>query len=419
MKAIDKHLMFKDAIGNPTLHCDDSNSSLLSIQFEGLGIPAFVVDRNGVVCAWTRKLQAFPLKQGSRFDDLIHSQDVASWNATLQECLYSDKTVKCTVRILDGVFDWTEFCLQLSTVTGTEMNSVEGVVCCVLSEHGAKPSPDESQYSTRSRDSQLYTQILNSLQKPLVVLDSTGSILLWNQDMELVSGCPLQGALGKLLVRDFTEQRQHDTVQDALNRVMTGESIQNFQLTLQVAQGETVCLELSLSPLSMTSDRVGVLIVVQDRINTRAEDCSQIMDTADIMIFGVDPNGIVDLWNIKMEGTTGFSRADAFNHLLVQSFVAESHKQVVQSCQWNALHQGRGTPNVELEIVTRNGDTRCLLASISARRNAQNSIIGTICFAHDVTESSKHNRTIASMASELRLLIDSANAPIFGIDCSG
>ncbi len=39
--------------------------------------------------------------------------------------------------------------------------------------------------------------------------------------------------------------------------------------------------------------------------------------------------------------------------------------------------------------------------------------------AQDVTEEKKHDRGVAAMATGLRQLIDTANAPIFGIDVDG
>lgn len=39
--------------------------------------------------------------------------------------------------------------------------------------------------------------------------------------------------------------------------------------------------------------------------------------------------------------------------------------------------------------------------------------------AQDVTETAKHDREVAAMANELRQLVDTANAPIFGIDVEG
>jgi PAS domain-containing protein len=39
--------------------------------------------------------------------------------------------------------------------------------------------------------------------------------------------------------------------------------------------------------------------------------------------------------------------------------------------------------------------------------------------AQDVTETKKNDRAVIAMASELRQLVDTANAPIFGIDIHG
>ena len=45
--------------------------------------------------------------------------------------------------------------------------------------------------------------------------------------------------------------------------------------------------------------------------------------------------------------------------------------------------------------------------------------MGVVGVAQDVTEAAKHDRAVAAMANELRQLIDTANAPIFGIDIMG
>ena len=45
--------------------------------------------------------------------------------------------------------------------------------------------------------------------------------------------------------------------------------------------------------------------------------------------------------------------------------------------------------------------------------------MGMVVIAQDVTESVQRDRAVAGMALELRQLIDTANAPIFGIDVDG
>jgi len=90
----------------------------------------------------------------------------------------------------------------------------------------------------------------------------------------------------------------------------------------------------------------------------------------------------------------------------------------VQDILDNALN-GNETSNYELEIRTKTNEIRDLLVNATTRRDAESNIVGVVGVAQDVTEAAKHDRAVAAMARELRQLIDTANAPIFGIDVHG
>merc|ERR1712238_511722 len=64
-------------------------------------------------------------------------------------------------------------------------------------------------------------------------------------------------------------------------------------------------------------------------------------------------------------------------------------------------------------------EIRYLLVNATTRRDPEKNIIGVVGVAQDVTESAKHDKAVASMARELQQLVDTANAPIFGIDVHG
>jgi hypothetical protein len=81
--------------------------------------------------------------------------------------------------------------------------------------------------------------------------------------------------------------------------------------------------------------------------------------------------------------------------------------------------EGRGTSNFELEFRTKSSEIRYLLVNATTRRDSANNVVGVVCVAQDVTESVQRDRAVAGMALELRQLIDTANAPIFGIDIDG
>jgi hypothetical protein len=102
------------------------------------------------------------------------------------------------------------------------------------------------------------------------------------------------------------------------------------------------------------------------------------------------------------------------NFPLVETFIAPSHRHSVRIVLENALRETE-TSNYELEFQTKSGEIRHLLVNATTRRDAENNIAGVVGVAQDVTEEKKHDRGVAAMATGLRQLIDTANAPIFGI----
>jgi len=111
-------------------------------------------------------------------------------------------------------------------------------------------------------------------------------------------------------------------------------------------------------------------------------------------------------------------KEEAFDCSLVETFIVPYMQDSVQDVLDNAL-QGRGTSNFELEFRTKSNDIRHLLVNATTRRDAENNVVGVVGVAQDVTEAVQRDRAVAGMALELRQLIDTANAPIFGIDVDG
>jgi len=80
---------------------------------------------------------------------------------------------------------------------------------------------------------------------------------------------------------------------------------------------------------------------------------------------------------------------------------------------------GEETSNYSIEFLNRNQETKHILVNATSRRDEDANIVGVLGVGQDVTEATKHDREVAAMANELRQLINTANAPIFGIDVKG
>lgn len=149
-----------------------------------------------------------------------------------------------------------------------------------------------------------------------------------------------------------------------------------------------------------------------------ANELRQLINNANAPIFGIDIHGNVNEWNDKTAEITGYSKQDAIGAPLVNTFIVQSLRHSVQEIMDSAL-EGRETSNYELEFQTKTNEVRYLLVNATTRRDVENKIVGVVGVAQDVTEAAQHDRAVAAMANELRQLVDTANAPIFGIDVHG
>ena len=82
----------------------------------------------------------------------------------------------------------------------------------------------------------------------------------------------------------------------------------------------------------------------------------------------------------------------------------------MQQVMDNALRDF-STSNYEIEFCTKFDETRHLLVNATTRCDDE-TIIGVVGVAQDVTETKKHDREVASIANELRQLINTANVEV-------
>jgi PAS domain-containing protein len=96
---------------------------------------------------------------------------------------------------------------------------------------------------------------------------------------------------------------------------------------------------------------------------------------------------------------------------LVNEFITDDYKERVQVVFRNALN-GVETANFEFPLVTKAGARLEVLLNATTRRDAQNRVTGVVGIGQDITAR-------IAQEQEYARLIDTANAPIFGIDLEG
>ena len=80
---------------------------------------------------------------------------------------------------------------------------------------------------------------------------------------------------------------------------------------------------------------------------------------------------------------------------------------------------GHETANFEFSLTTKDQKRVYLLLNATTRRNVSGAVVGMIGIGQDITSRKQVEVEKALLAQELQTFIDTANAPIFGIDVDG
>ena len=158
---------------------------------------------------------------------------------------------------------------------------------------------------------------------------------------------------------------------------------------------------------------IGVVGIGQDITARLAQEreYSKLIDTANAPIFGVDNKGQVNVWNQCAMRLVGYSPEEVMGHSLVQEFITKDYQASVQMVLDQAL-KGKETANFEFPLMTKAGIRLDVLLNATTRRDEQGNVIGVVGIGQDITGRIAQEREYAK-------LIDTANAPIFGVDNKG
>ncbi|MGK0448896.1 MAG: PAS domain S-box-containing protein [Polaribacter sp.] len=271
-------------------------------------------------------------------------------------------------------------------------------------------------------------QFIETANAPIFGIDNHGLVNEWNQTSEDITGFTKDEVLGKDLVQTYITEDYQEAVKKVLDNALLGTETANYEFPLFAKDGERVMVLLNSSTRRNAAGEItGVLGVGQDiteidKLRTASEaiakELRQFIETANAPIFGIDSNGLVNEWNQTSEKITGFSKEEVLGKDLVQTYITEGYRKAVKQVLDNAL-KGKETANFEFPLFAKDGERVMVLLNSSTRRDATGEITGVLGVGQDITEIDKLRTASESIAKELRQFIETANAPIFGIDSDG
>ena len=124
-----------------------------------------------------------------------------------------------------------------------------------------------------------------------------------------------------------------------------------------------------------------------------AQELTQLINTANAPIIGIDAEGKLNEWNQTAVTITGFSKKDVMGHELVDYFIMDEYKESVKQVLTNAL-QGIETSNYEFPLHAKDGKLLTILLNATSRRDVKGNITGVIGFGQDITELRAKERAL-------------------------
>jgi PAS domain S-box-containing protein len=266
----------------------------------------------------------------------------------------------------------------------------------------------------------IYDMLTSSFtSQPIFGIDVDGNVNEWNNKTAEITGYSMEEARNKPLVAVFIEKSLQASVKEVLDNALQGKETSNYQLLLHTKSNEIRYLLVNATTRrDENGNIVGVVGVAQDvtesaehdrEMELMANELRQLIETANAPIFGIDKLGRVNEWNDKTAEITGYSKEEAMDMPLVDTFIVKGSRESVQGVLNKALTGGE-TSNYEIQFKTKANEIRYLLVNATTRRDVKNNIVGVVGVAQDVTEAAQHDRAVAAMANELRQLVDTANA---------
>uniref|UniRef100_K3WMM8 histidine kinase n=1 Tax=Globisporangium ultimum (strain ATCC 200006 / CBS 805.95 / DAOM BR144) TaxID=431595 RepID=K3WMM8_GLOUD len=265
----------------------------------------------------------------------------------------------------------------------------------------------------RRAQEQEYTRLIDTANAPIFGVDKDLRVNIWNRKAAQTTEYSVFEVLGASLVENFIPEEYQEEVGSVLSQALQGIETANFEFPLITKSGRRVEILLNATPrYDEKGAIIGVVGIGQDitiRI-AQEREYSRLIDTANAPIFGVDKNGLVNIWNKKAAEITQFTSEDVIGKDLVK-LVSEENRDAVGFALRKAL-AGAPADNFDFPLITKAGRRVEILLNATPRYNERGIIVGVVGIGQDITER-------LAQEQEYTRLIDSANAPIFGVDVNG
>ena len=403
----------------------------LRLLIDNASKPIFGIDKEGNVNEWNLKAAEIV---GYSFDEVMGRDFVEEFispafrvqaKGALDNALQGRDTANFEFPLFTKSQEHVEVLLNMTTRRDAN-GDITGVVGVGQDITDRKKA--EGELSRVAQDLRL---LIDNAGKPIIGIDTEGRVNEWNLKAAEIVGYKRDEVMGRSFIDELISPDFQVQVKGVMDHALQGRETADYEFPLLSKSGECVNLQLNATTCRDVNGNITGAVGmgqgftdITDRTKAErelsrvAQDLRLLIDTANAPIIGIDKEGMVNEWNLKAAEIVGYNSNEVMGRDLVEEFITPEYKVAVSEVLSNALH-GQDTSSFEFPLFTKTGGHVDVLLNATPRRDANGDIKGVVGMGQDITDRKKAEAETALMAEEMHNLIDTANAPIFGIDKEG
>ncbi len=252
--------------------------------------------------------------------------------------------------------------------------------------------------------------IFDYLDEALVILDSDGVILLFNEAALKLSQALFKPFQNGVPLMASTNLETSLVIKNIIEEVALNRNPGKHLASVRNHNGSMVFLEFNFVPTTKDADvKTNIHLSIRDisaqnvfekKLITQATNITNLMEGANAVIIGLDTRGYVTDWNEHCIKITGFTKNDVYAQKFTTNLMRNIGDEKFNDIVAQAL---RGDPAVNRELMVRSkmGALVTLLLSATPRLSTADQVIGLTLIGQDITELAEY-RMILEMKIEER-----------------
>jgi PAS domain S-box-containing protein len=367
-------------------------ASEMRVILDATNASIFSVDKQGKINEWNGKSEELLGYSGGEVMEYCIAEFVSpEWRVRVMEVLDYALQGRCTAYFehLMLTKSGARLDMLLNAIPRRDVSgNVTGVVgICQDITDRKKAEAETARITLEART------IIDSVNVPIFLIDKEKKIDEWNRAAAELVGYTRDEVMGRYVV-DFVSSEWQMPVKEVLDNALQGRSSTSFEHPLHTKAGKRFDMLLSTTcRRDVNGEIMGVVGVgsdITDRKNAQsataqmASDMRTLLDTVNVLVFGIDTEGRVNEWNEKSVDLVGYNSDEVLGRDLVEEFISPEYRVAVKEVFNNAL-KGLVTSSFEVPLISKAGISIEILLNANPRRNATGNIVGVVGIGQDLT----------------------------------